>query len=432
MSNIILEYAANLYDSVIGVWFITRLGGKRLRDNKLSYLTILIFFIATNLFTHFAPSSALPQCLVHLAIHYIYIFLFSKDKDRRIVYIISPVIFQVALATLNLSVFFLINTIFSIPVDVLVLQSTVYRYLLIFVTKVILTSVLVIIVKLLSVGEERFTLLDLVGYLIFPAVTLFNIELYWQIALKYDMSGYLVYIVISIAALAVLNVLIFVLFRRALQNTSAKHELELLNSRSELEEKRYSEIGNMYQQLQITRHDLKDHLVYIDSLIAQKRYDEVEKYISDRRSELDFTRSVRHTGNRVLDYIINSKLENAKDISFIITGELRELKGIDDLDMASLFGNILDNAIEGTKGSVDPSITLDFSVTGNYQNILCRNTIPVSVLKDNPKLHTTKKENRHRHGYGVKSIRRIVANHNGMIEFYEEDGFFCVHIALNC
>lgn len=266
----------------------------------------------------------------------------------------------------------------------------------------------------------------------FPFITLFNFYIYLQIGIKYDIKEYSGLIVFSVVALGIINVLIFILFRRALQNTSAKQELELLNSRSELEEKRYSEIGNMYQQLQITRHDLKDHLVYIDSLIAQKRYDEVEKYISDRRSELDSTRSVKHTGNRVLDYIINSKLENAKDISFIITGELRELKGIDDLDMASLFGNILDNAIEGTKGSADPSITLEFSVTGNYQNILCRNTIPASVLKDNPKLHTTKKENRHRHGYGIKSIRRIVAKYNGMIEFYEEDGFFCVHIALNC
>ncbi|MBQ3183754.1 MAG: GHKL domain-containing protein [Clostridia bacterium] len=225
--------------------------------------------------------------------------------------------------------------------------------------------------------------------------------------------------------------LIFILFRRALQNTSAKHELELLNSRSELEEKRYAELGNMYKELQITRHDLKDHLLYIDNLITEKRYDDVEQYIFDRRQELESTRKIKHTGHRVLDYVINSKISDADNISFMITGELKELKGVDDLDIASLFGNILDNAIEGTKGSPDPSIVLEFSVTGNYQNILCKNSIAAPVLKDNPKLHTTKRDH-HIHGYGVQSIRRIVAKHGGMVEFYEEDGMFCVHVALNC
>lgn len=425
----LVEYIVNLYDAVIGVFFVTKLSGRRLKDYKLAYIAVFLSFAVSTLFSHFAQTSYILLAVIQVAIHYA--LLFSKKQGITVINVLSPMIFQMVMATVNVFLIFLFNNLF--PVSIADLHVYSYsRYIFILLCKVVMTAVLLIFTKFFDIKERHFALLDLVAYLLFPFITLFNFYIYLQIGIKYDIKEYSGLIVFSVVALGIINVLIFILFRRALQNTSAKQELELLNSRSELEEKRYSEIGNMYQQLQITRHDLKDHLVYIDSLIAQKRYDEVEKYISDRRSELDSTRSVKHTGNRVLDYIINSKLENAKDISFIITGELRELKGIDDLDMASLFGNILDNAIEGTKGSADPSITLEFSVTGNYQNILCRNTIPASVLKDNPKLHTTKKENRHRHGYGIKSIRRIVAKYNGMIEFYEEDGFFCVHIALNC
>ncbi|MBQ4561542.1 MAG: GHKL domain-containing protein [Clostridia bacterium] len=431
MSGILMEYTANLYDAVISIWLIAKLNGKKVRGSKLSYLAILVFFIVTNLFTHFSPDSSIVQCIAHIATHYLYIFLLLRKQEKRIIGMLSPIIFQIVMACGNLLIIFSLNRFFSISISDLVLNPTMGRLVLMLSSKVILTSVVIIIAKTLHPTEKRFTLFDLVGYLIFPIVTILHMELYYQFGMKYNMVEFSGFFVFSILSLSAINVLMFVLFNRTIQNTSAKHELELLNSRSELEEKRYSELGNMYRELQITRHDLKDHLVYIDNLIAEKRYDEVERYISDRRQELDSTRRVQHTGNRVLDYIINSKLENAKDISFIITGELRELKGVDDLDIASLFGNILDNAIEGTKGSSAPSITLEFSITGNYQNILCKNSIAASVLKDNPKLHTTKRDH-HRHGYGVQSIRRIVAKHGGMVEFYEEDGMFCVHVALNC
>ncbi len=431
MIGLLMEYAANLYDAVISIWLVNKLNGKRLRDSKLSYLAILVFFIVTNLFTHFSSDSSMVQCIVHIAVHYLYIFLLLRKQEKRIIGMLSPIIFQIVMACGNLLVLFSLNRFFSISISDLLTNASAGRLILIISSKVILTSVIIVIAKSLHPTEKRFTLFDLVGYLVFPIVTMLHMELYYQFGIKYNAKEFSGFFVFSILSLAAINVLMFVLFNRTIQNTSAKHELELLNSRSELEEKRYSEIGNMYKQLQITRHDLKDHLVYIDSLIAEKRYDEVEKYISDRREELDSTRSVRHTGNRVLDYIINSKLESAKDISFIITGELKELKGIDDLDTASLFGNILDNAIEGTKGSADSSITIEFSVTGNYQNILCKNTITKSVLKNNPDLNTSKGDRR-KHGYGVQSIRRIVAKYGGMVEFYEEDGCFCVHIALNC
>ena len=424
----LVEYIVNLYDAIIGVFFVTKLSGRKLNDYKFAYIAIFLSFAVSTLFSYFAKTSYILLAVIQVAIHYF--LLFSKKQGLKIINVLSPMIFQMVMATVNVFLIFLLNNLF--PVSIADLHVYSYsRYIFILLCKVVMTAVLLIFTKFFDIKERHFALLDLVAYLLFPFITLFNFYIYLQIGIKYDIKEYSGLIVFSVVALGIINVLIFILFRRALQNTSAKHELELLNSRSELEEKRYAELGNMYKELQITRHDLKDHLVYIDSLIAEKRYDEVEQYISDRRQELESTRKIKHTGNRVLDYIINSKLENAKDISFIITGELKELKGVDDLDIASLFGNILDNAIEGTKGSPDPSIVLEFSVTGNYQNILCKNSIAAPVLKDNPKLHTTKRDH-HRHGYGVQSIRRIVAKHGGMVEFYEEDGMFCVHVALNC
>ena len=428
MPGILIEYLANLYDAVLGTVFITLFCNQKLRRNIALYVIIVTNFLFLSVLSYIASDNLIISVGIPWITWFVYTLTF---KDTKIIKrLFSTTLFIIIPVISSTLIIFILSNLMNVALEELWMSLSINRFLFILLCKITQTITAIVILKIAKV-DGSFTLWDFLLYFISPTITAVVLSFFLELSVVYDMTSYSVLIITVILLLLLINVSSALLFRRTVQNTSAKHELELLNSRSELEEKRYSELGNMYKELQITRHDLKDHLVYIDSLIAEKRYDEVEQYISDRRQELESTRKIKHTGNRVLDYIINSKLENAKDISFIITGELKELKGVDDLDIASLFGNILDNAIEGTKGSPDPSIVLEFSVTGNYQNILCKNTIAASVLKDNPKLHTSKRDH-HRHGYGVQSIRRIVEKHNGLIEFYEDEGFFCVHIALNC
>ena len=59
-----------------------------------------------------------------------------------------------------------------------------------------------------------------------------------------------------------------------------------------------------------------------------------------------------------------------------------------------------------------------------------KNLISESVLQYNKDLITTKKENSKEHGYGLVQIRSIVEMYHGMIDIYEEDGWFCCFIAF--
>ena len=140
-------------------------------------------------------------------------------------------------------------------------------------------------------------------------------------------------------------------------------------------------------------------------------------------------RRITVTGDRLLDYIINTKLSHRTDITLVVSGRIEPLPRIEELDLVSLYGNILDNAIEGTEGCEEKYIELSFSLTGNYQSVICKNTVPSSVLKNNAGLATTKRDKK-AHGYGIKSIRRVVDRYSGLIEFSEADGRFCVQVAL--
>lgn len=107
------------------------------------------------------------------------------------------------------------------------------------------------------------------------------------------------------------------------------------------------------------------------------------------------------------------------------------LKKIDDIDMCSLIGNLLDNAIEAQLNIIKDNRYIEVNMT-NEDDILCisvKNAITGSVLINNNKLSTTKNDTKN-HGLGTKIIKDIVGKYNGSIDYYEEDGFFCCDIRI--
>jgi sensor histidine kinase regulating citrate/malate metabolism len=67
----------------------------------------------------------------------------------------------------------------------------------------------------------------------------------------------------------------------------------------------------------------------------------------------------------------------------------------------------------------------------NYVTIKLNNSCDTTPILNNGKLITTK-EKSSIHGYGIKSIKRIVKNYDGNISFeYDElENIFCVKIVL--
>lgn len=134
------------------------------------------------------------------------------------------------------------------------------------------------------------------------------------------------------------------------------------------------------------------------------------------------------TNNATLNDIVNAKVFSSKDQyinwEFYIETDLINIKKI---DLAVLLGNLIDNAIENIGGN--KIIRLEAKVINNLYHITIRNTIEFSILDSNKTLKT-KKTDKSIHGYGIKSIKRLVSSYNGTIEFLEKDDYFIVDILL--
>ncbi|MCR5403032.1 MAG: GHKL domain-containing protein [Butyrivibrio sp.] len=191
-------------------------------------------------------------------------------------------------------------------------------------------------------------------------------------------------------------------------------------------------------------HDMKHYLLALKNEDDPGRRADVLK---DMEQAIAIQESFMNTGNKVLDVILTTKsLQCQKQnitLNAMVDGEL--LNGIHVKDICSLFGNLLDNAIEATS-QIDEKekrfITLNMKRKNDFIMVECENCSDpsnVSLLPDRKKgifekgnLPRTTKADNVRHGYGLKSINMVAEKYGGAMKCTYEDGWFKVRVLLSC
>lgn len=190
-------------------------------------------------------------------------------------------------------------------------------------------------------------------------------------------------------------------------------------------------IEEIHENTRRLKHDMRNHIMVIASYLNNNEIEEAKEYLSVVLDKLNKVYSYIHTGNSVMNYIINSKLESAQreNINYKVEIENLEFKKMGSVDFSALLGNILDNAIEACGREEQPFLEVTIKKKRNYDTILVKNHISTSVLKTNTSLDTSKTDTDN-HGIGMKQIKEITEKYEGILDIYEEQGMFCVNVMI--
>ena len=176
-------------------------------------------------------------------------------------------------------------------------------------------------------------------------------------------------------------------------------------------------------------HDLKNHFIILKGYGKEGNCEGICNYIDGVEKEYFSVKVCSWIGNSVADMLIEQKRVQAEKerIAFDI-----EIVPIEEwLFTCSLLGNLLDNAIDACKRieQNDKWILLQIEIQKNFLFIKISNSIDeMPVMKKGIPVST--KQNKKRHGYGLKSVERIVNKYNGVITFRIEQNIFEVDISF--
>lgn len=210
------------------------------------------------------------------------------------------------------------------------------------------------------------------------------------------------------------------------KDNQTKLEYELMKEKEKYSKESMEIIKRSNEELREFKHDLKNYLLPLQEAMETMPQSEMAKVWEKINQKIEDVQTLIQTGNSYVDSMINTKITLARsekvDVKCTI---LSKMEGIDDLEFCSVFGNLMDNAIEAERKVIEKKEIIIFvEEKMGYLRLEIQNKIEKSVLNENSSLNTTKKDTSS-HGIGHKSIKRTMQKVGGALKYYETGDLFC-------
>ncbi|KFI82885.1 ATP-binding protein [Bifidobacterium psychraerophilum] len=209
-------------------------------------------------------------------------------------------------------------------------------------------------------------------------------------------------------------------------------ELASIDAQLQSQHQEYLQSKANLESLGRLAHDLKHQIsalrVEVDPSHLAQGFEQLEASVQQYSAQ-------QHSGNPVLDVILTSKTRTCMDRGITLTAvaDGKLLGTMSSMDIATLFGNALDNAIEATSKLADPEsrlIRLALYSQNRFVVIRVENYFASSLQTDTAGNLRTTKRDKGNHGYGMKSIRHVAQQYGGEISVRTKDHWFILAILL--
>ena len=174
-------------------------------------------------------------------------------------------------------------------------------------------------------------------------------------------------------------------------------------------------------------HDMRHQLRYLDPAAESS-----EQYRQQIEEIINVYDGIVKTENEALNVVLTEKslLCRKRNIRISCMADGAALSFLDDMDIYSLFGNLLDNAIESVEKLNDPEkrvIDLSVSRKNGFVFIQTMNYFEGELHFDG-RFPVTQKENKDYHGYGLRSIQLIAEKYHGKMTIEPQNHLFVVNL----
>jgi hypothetical protein len=222
------------------------------------------------------------------------------------------------------------------------------------------------------------------------------------------------------------SILIILIQFSIAENESITKELATTKVLLHQEREQYSLSKENIEIINEKCHDLKHQISLLRENTSEKKIEEIEKAV------MIYDATIK-TGNDVLDILLSEKKLQceSKKIKFTLVVNGKLLSFMEDMDLYSLFGNAISNAMESVSQLDDVHkrhISLKVREVGDLVSIHVENYYD-GKLEFVHGLPQTSKD-RNYHGYGMKSMERIVSSYGGTMNITTQDQLFKLDILL--
>ncbi len=191
-------------------------------------------------------------------------------------------------------------------------------------------------------------------------------------------------------------------------------------------------VSSSLETIRGLKHDIKNHILILESIYKNRQFDEFEDYIEKILNEIEDENKIVNSTNFIVDSITNLKLKEIVTDRIEISTNIKIPSKLSILafDLNVLLSNLLDNAITAVKETHGQAkLSLYMHCVKGSLIIIVDNTYSGKIALREGNLVTTKKS-KDTHGIGLKNVKSIVDQYNGDIDINYTDDTFSVEIFI--
>lgn len=310
------------------------------------------------------------------------------------------------------------------------INSQAYYIVMIFTLRIMEFMVLKLLVGLIQrKNKERITRRQLINSFVMPIFSIVNLFSMMSFAQIYLSEENLALFAVNIAMLIGLNIYFTGVFDVISKNNHLVNELNLQKQQQEIQARYYENLEQKYDSTRKLIHDIRNHIQAMERLYEEQKNMEGCQYVQDVHDMLNQLGQKYYTSSKILNIILNDKVQNMQTLGISADIKISEvnLGSIRDVDITTMFANILDNAIEAAVSSEDKQIILRVAAVHDIITITLKNSFISLPLRKENTFQSTK--NNHE-GLGLKNVERVVKDYKGDIQFEWGEKYFITRIML--
>ena len=223
---------------------------------------------------------------------------------------------------------------------------------------------------------------------------------------------------INVSALLLINVLFLSIYNH-IQKMNAEHlKMQLSIQKEKADTFYYQALQEQADSQRILIHDIKNHLRTIEALAQQQKTEAICKYIHQLDGSI---LSIPHTkvcNEPILNLLLLRFTEECQKQGVVFQCDIRDccLGFMDASSITTLFGNLLSNALEAAAISVERHVELTVKKNEDQAAVVIMVVISCDAapVVDAEGRYISQKRDAGVHGFGLKSVQRMVRKYNGL------------------
>ncbi len=408
-------------NNLVGIYVTIRLYQGIFKKQKISrnrqfvsMLFVLLIFTILNIINNAIDIGIFIAFILYFLIA---LLMYQGKIHIKIIASIFVVIFSMVTELLTALAF--------IPIFGVQIESIRENMLLLFlggmISKLLLLLIFEIISRIISRKASMVSTSSWLLIITIPAISLYlAVGSVYQEVIANEFS--LRSVLLSIAILYI-NLIAFYLFDRIVQQIHENNQRKFHEEQLLMQQRQYQSILSGYEQVKKVRHDMKNHMVIIESFLENQKYVDASRYLEQLHGDLNAPVKEVISGNVVVDALINHRKKENTNRQIQLCSDIKipgNFEILDDMDLCIVLGNALDNAYEACDRIIDSNQQKDIQLVMKYDEgtlfIQLSNPYNVDSIRSTSGRFTTSKEEVNMHGIGMNNIEAVVEKYNGILK----------------